>query len=141
MSELITMAKDGETSLVHPESVDSHKKAGWVVLHERGLAKCTTTMDTSSIKTALDESCTRIADLEAEIRCLAKDAVIEGETLRSRISELEAQLAEALGSGDESTDKAILVARAAELGIGNQSTLARWGVKRLAESIAEAEKV
>ncbi len=42
--------------------------------------------------------------------------------------------------GDESLEKDVLVARAVELGVGNQSTLTRWGVKRLTDAIAEAEQ-
>ena len=40
---------------------------------------------------------------------------------------------------DQETVKAELVEKAVSLGIGNKSTLARWGVEKLQEEISKAE--
>lgn len=56
--------------------------------------------------------------------------------LKARVDALEAApKAQALPP----PDKDALVLRAVELGVGNASTLARWGVEKLSNSIAEKE--
>ncbi|MFW6368584.1 MAG: hypothetical protein ACOCZ9_02490 [Spirochaetota bacterium] len=66
------------------------------------------------------------------------------EKIIKRIEKLERRVAlleggETAERDGEQPTKESLVARAAELGIGPESTLSRWGTKRLESEIAEAE--
>lgn len=77
--------------------------------------------------------------LEARVQGLEKsfkDATAAASTLLERVAALETKLAD---KQDPEPDKAILVARAHELGLGAPSQLARWSIEKLQTAITEAK--